>query len=351
MKIAFKPLITILVLLSITICSCYKTPADNTKDINDLKVQVSDLQRRADSLTNALSSSNNNFSALTKSVDSIRIEMAVITSQISTLINDLTSANANINLINTQITELNARYIDLSTRLNYMLSQLSASKAFKYGITFFYTGADSASIYANAYDTTKWHYITVTIDTTRQVKIYIDGLKQLDYYRYNVPYIYSSVYLGASFFTSYSNFYTGLMDELRISNKVRDQREIQDYYSLSVAGTAIGSGNTKNPKQTLDNNTIGLYHFDNISGSKILENSVPSSIQGNLFGNADFVPGLSGNAISFDGITGRATCNMSIQTSPLTVEFWFKSNTIDTRGGTFVCLYGLYTSNIDIFPL
>ena len=82
MKLTFKSLIAIAVIITILISSCQKTPVDYSKDINDLKALVTELQHRSDSLAAALGNTNTNLSNLSKSVDSIKLKLTDIQNQI-----------------------------------------------------------------------------------------------------------------------------------------------------------------------------------------------------------------------------------------------------------------------------
>lgn len=182
-------------------------------------------------------------------------------------------------------------------------------------------------------DTTKWHYVAVAFYDNNRSQIYIDGVKKVDSYRDNVPYNYRNVYLGASLYTSFTDFYQGYIDELRISNKIRSENDIKSYYDKCVSGDY---------SQTLDENSIGLWRFDEKSGNTF-SNEVLNTNNGVLCGNYSFKQGLSGNAIYFDGLTGIGNCNINIPEYTITIEFWFKSS---RPTGTIIQPYGLYSTNI-----
>lgn len=108
-------------------CSCSKQPVDYSKDINDLKALVSELQHRSDSLGTALGNTNTNLSNLSKSVDSIKIKLTDIQTQIDALNLSLNTANANIASINAQLTLLSQQYTSLLEQLNAILAQLNSA--------------------------------------------------------------------------------------------------------------------------------------------------------------------------------------------------------------------------------
>ncbi len=104
--------------------SCTKS-VDYSKDISDLKLAVSNLQKRSDSLATVLNNSNTNLNNLGKTVDSIKSQISFILSQLTSLNSQLVTANANITSINSQILILNQQYADLLIKLNGILAQLA----------------------------------------------------------------------------------------------------------------------------------------------------------------------------------------------------------------------------------
>ena len=321
---------------SLIICSSCQKQLDNTSDISSLKTSIQNLQSRCDSLANALSNTNTTSGTLKLNIDTINAEIKSINTQISLLNTNLNLTNANLLALTTQVLNLNIEYETLLSKIN----SLTNNTLFKFNLLMLYGGVDSMSSNAPIYDTTKWHYIAVTVDTSRQTIIYVDGVQKINYYRVNTTYSYSNVYLGASLFTSFNNFYKGYLDEFRLSKIVRTQKEIQDYYTRSVY--------SNNTTQSLDNNTLGLWHFDEVSGNTFA-NSVPNAPSGVLNGTTAFVTGKSGNSISFDGITGYGNCQLAIQSSPLTFEFWFKTSTVIAgKSATLIQPYGINSSDIDI---
>jgi hypothetical protein len=340
--------------------SCYKDDIDVLKKqivilqtkidslSNALSVNTYLLQKRADSLSSALNITNSNLNQTnlsitnaTKSIDSIRTQLLLINSQIALINKQLQTDNANITAATNQIDALMKQYALLVIRLNNIVNT-----SFIYKIRLNWTSYDTAASVVYIMDSTKWHYVAVTIDNSRQVKVYVDGVLGSDFYRSNVSYFYNELYLGSSYYTSFTQYFKGLIDEFRISNVVRTQKEIQDYYNLSIGGlpVSINIDGVPAPTQTIDIATIGLFHFNETSGTAFA-NAVPNKPAGALFGASTFVKGIAGNAISFDGKTGRGDCNMSLNSAPLTFEFWFKTNTLSTNS-SIIQPYGLYNSDI-----
>ena len=210
-------------------------------------------------------------------------------------------------------------------------SNNSTSSQKKFYISVFYVDGSQAEIL----DTTKWHYVAVLFYPDRRCEIYIDGIKEVDYYRRNLNYQYTDVYLAVSNYLNFHGFYKGYLDELRISNVVRSQMEIQDYYTNYLT--------TNKAAQVADASTIGLWHFNESSGNTFA-NSIQGAQSGALYGGYSFSSaGINGNSIYFNGVDAYGDCKLKIPSSSLTIEFWFKSSTPD---GTILQPYGLYSTNI-----
>ena len=162
----------------------------------------------------------------------------------------------------------------------------------------------------------EWHYIAVT-KSGLNGNVYIDGVLASSSTYSNVPYIWNSLLLGATqgcvSCTPVPN-YSGLIDEVRISNTVRTASEIQNNF------------NSNSPFSS-DANTLGLFHFDSNTGTSIT-NSVGGS-NGVLYGGVAFGTGKFGLGLSFDGIDDYSRISQSIPVNNMTIEFWYKSSDND----------------------
>ncbi|WP_291403328.1 LamG-like jellyroll fold domain-containing protein [Daejeonella sp.] len=301
-------------------------------EIEKMKTQISQLDSRYITILTGLAQNKQQLDALKTQITSVQAEITENLNRISLLTSLLSKQNVDVKDILSQITILKGKMDELKTQMEKLLA---GNNLYEMNLAVNYLDGEKASVS----DTTKWHYISVVFHSDRRTEIYVDGIKKVDSYRDNVNYSYSKLYLGASFYTSFTGFYNGLLDEIRVSKVVRTQKEIQDYYAKSI-------GIDQNPRQTLDNNTVGLWHFDDPINSKTFTNSVSGSTAGNLFGNYKFLKGISGNAIYFDGVTGRGDCNINPPESNMTIEFWFKSS---NPIGTMIQPYGMYSTNIQLY--
>lgn len=179
----------------------------------------------------------------------------------------------------------------------------------------------------------QWHYIAVTKSNNLNGKIYIDGVLVRDSIMENVSYNYTQLYLAVSNCGGYAGYFKGYIDELRVSNVVRSQTEIQNYYS-------------SNQPFTSDANTFGLWHFDETSGT-VINNAMGGS--GSISGGASIQSGKFGNCVYYDGIDGKGDCNVNIPESDITIEFWFKHDGTNPNDVTLIQPFGSYSSNIGLW--
>ena len=161
-------------------------------------------------------------------------------------------------------------------------------------------------------DTAIWHYVALTKNNSLG-SFYFDGNLIVSTNFQNNPYIWNSLLLGATqHCVSCSPVvqYSGLIDELRVSNVARTTSQIQSDYSLNLPFS-------------VDTNTIGLFHFDTIY-SNIIPNAAGSSATS--YGSPYLTTGHFGKALNFDGISDYVNWIQSIPVNNMTVEFWYKSS-------------------------
>ena len=189
----------------------------------------------------------------------------------------------------------------------------------------YYLGNSKSNVTYN-----EWHYVAITKSSTLQGQVYLDGVLIRDTLWQNNSYYYSKLYVGAGFYTSFTGFFKGQIDELRVSNKIRTQSEIQSHYN---SNQAFG----------LDNNTYALFHFDEKTGTVINnEKGGSGTIKGGTYTTGKF-----GSSLNLDGISNYADCNISVPTSNITIEFWFKADGYQSDV-TLIQPYGMYNSNITL---
>ena len=88
-------------------------------------------------------------------------------------------------------------------------------------------------------DTGKWIYIAYSKNSSNVAKLYMNGTLQATGAYLNLSYSWSRIDIGASFFTSYRQWYNGLFDELRVSNVERTSNEIQSNFTNNSSNSGL----------------------------------------------------------------------------------------------------------------
>ena len=176
-----------------------------------------------------------------------------------------------------------------------------------------------------------WHYVVITKDNNLNSNIYIDGVLSNTEIYGSRAFNWYKLYLGASYYTSFNNYFKGWIDDLRISNTVRTSTEILANYNSNLP-------------LTKDANTVSLWKFDETSG-KNFSNQVQGLTNGTLNGNAQFQQGKFSNAVYFDGVNSYGDCNYDMPESNVTLEFWVKLDGIKSPE-TIIQPYGMYSGDV-----
>jgi hypothetical protein len=162
-------------------------------------------------------------------------------------------------------------------------------------------------------DTNQWNYIVIVKDGSNGGKIFKNGQLAASGTYPNISYSWSRLDIGTEFFTGYNAWFKGFVDEVRISNVERTASEIASHYS-------------SNSPFISDVNTIGLWHFDQTTGTTA--NSTTGT-NGTIV-NAQWSTGKFGNSLYYNGSSARTSMSMTIPTSNVTIEFWVKPDPIQT---------------------
>ena len=186
-------------------------------------------------------------------------------------------------------------------------------------------------------DTGQWIYIAYTKNANNVAKLYKNGVLQATGNYMSLNYSWNRIDIGAEFYTSYCCWFKGRLDEVRISNSVRTSTEISNHYN-------------SNSPFTQDANTIGLYHFDESSGSTANGIVGPS---GSLT-NCQWTQGKFGSSLYYNGQNARTQINLSVPTSNYTMEFWvyipnFQNSRVLSTYGINTNSFGLDTNTVQAF--
>lgn len=139
----------------------------------------------------------------------------------------------------------------------------------------------------------------------------------------------------------YSEFFSGLIDDIRIYNRALSQTEISKLYS---------SGQVSR-KQVSNSGLVGYWSMNEGSGTKISDSS-GNGVGGTITG-ATWVNGKRGKALSFDGISNKVSGGDVTVGQFMTISAWIKKNTstgqksfFSNRGGVGAVYFGLQQDRI-----
>jgi hypothetical protein len=181
-------------------------------------------------------------------------------------------------------------------------------------------------------DTSQWNYFAIVKDGSNGGKIYKNGQLVSTGTWGNFSYSWNRLDLGAEFFTSYGGWFNGWIDEVRISNRERTATEISNHFNSSTNFSS-------------DVNTIGLWHFDQSTGTTATSTVGPNG----TVVNAQWNPGRFGNSLYYNGTNARTSMSLTIPTTNVTLEFWIKPNRLQDANP--VSFYGTNTVDFIIDSL
>jgi hypothetical protein len=178
-----------------------------------------------------------------------------------------------------------------------------------------YTNTTVTITSPNSYNDGDWHFITATLSPANGMYLYVDGVLVAS----NNSQITGTIYDGffkigygiLNNWPTYSGYpyFTGLIDEVKISGNEVSAQEVGDYY---LNQTELFS----------DENTIGLWHFNEQKQGDIVD----SGIVGNklISNNTTYSTGKFDNARYFNGVDSYMTAPAGFAdfTAGFTFEFW-----------------------------
>jgi len=121
--------------------------------------------------------------------------------------------------------------------------------------------------------TGEWFFVTMTRDLTNNIKLYVDGvLEDSATCLYTPYYYYSEINIGRN--PGWSEYFNGVIDEVRIWNKVLEQSEIQSNMHKELTGD--------------ENGLIGYWPFNEGTGN-IAFDKTSNNNDGTLYDGATWV--------------------------------------------------------------
>ncbi len=203
-------------------------------------------------------------------------------------------------------------------------------------------GADKQSIRTtNDVVDGQWHHVTVT-RTSSGILIYIDGV--------SVALTVESAGVSSENFTNPANFnlgydngsnyYKGLLDEVRIYNRALSGTEITNLYQTSAKASMNTSENSD-----LTNGLVGLWSFNgaDVSGTTAYDRSGQGN-NGTLTNGPTVTTGKIGQALDFDGTDDRIVVgdiNAMDGLTYMTASAWVKYDNVGVYKGIVTKVNGV----------
>ena len=179
----------------------------------------------------------------------------------------------------------------------------------------------------------KWHHVVGIVDReNNRLKIFVDGKEEYNFTQSFSGSFANTYPLLIGKYNTYGSgpyAFNGLIDEVRIYNRALSENEIRYHYNHTLPKGAQSPVAMKD-----DPSLVGYWSFNEGKGTKIYDQSGKNN-NGTLYlgssGNTDpakaWSPGISGTALSFDGVDDGVTINNSenLKPSKVTLEAWVKS--------------------------
>jgi len=177
-------------------------------------------------------------------------------------------------------------------------------------------------------DDTEWHYVACTVNESENaLKLYIDGKLDASYAKIGtLAANATSLLIGRR-----SDYFNGLIDDVRIYDYARTEEEIRLDYNAGMATHLGPSGKTcsEDPASCMDYGLVGNWDMDEGTGSVLNDNSGNSN-HGTLANGPKWTQGKNGSALQFDGKDDYVNCGSGSSLNDISgvvsIEAWVKNN-------------------------
>lgn len=206
-------------------------------------------------------------------------------------------------------------------------------------------GGGGINCYPMTITANTWYFITGVYDSPSQtLSLYVNGALQVANVGSNVPTSNSGTNLVLGNVSSLGQQFYGTIDDVRIYNRAVSTSEVNQLYHMGSPEGAIkynayyhvlqycngtnwvSAGPVITPPAPVDG-LIGWWKFDEGSGSTAADSSA-YGYDATLSGGTSWTSGKSGDALTLDGISGRAQTNADIiMSATASISFWAKTTT------------------------
>ena len=148
----------------------------------------------------------------------------------------------------------------------------------------------------------QWHHAVLTVDTiARILKLYVDGI-EVDSKTWSTGSVTKPTTTHYLNQRDYKHIFHGLIDEVRIYNRALSAEEITEHYRVGAARLKPNTPLTNKFTSGL----VGYWSFNgqDISGTTAYDRSGQGN-DGTLVNGPKPAPGISGQALEFDGVDDR----------------------------------------------
>lgn len=180
------------------------------------------------------------------------------------------------------------------------------------------------------FNAVNWYYIAFTKPISGNGTLFINGESIGEIAWDSQTYDHFVLNIGASYLVSYDGYFSGTIDEIRVTNKIKDATELKDHFDADQPFA-------------VEDQTAFIWKFDEGSGNQFF--NANNDLTGNLYGDPTWVEGKYGKAIKYDGIDDRGRVNVDLVEYNVTYEFWVKFDGGTSESSqTIIQPYGSTTS-------
>ena len=177
------------------------------------------------------------------------------------------------------------------------------------------------------FNRTNWYYLAYTKSADGSGAVFINGDEIGKLQWNNDAYNHAKLNIATHYFTSYDQFFSGSIDEIKVSNIAKNNAEIKQYFDSNLSFQEEAS-------------TLQIWKFDEGAGNEFY--NIDNDLTGNLYGAPQWVDGKFGKAVDYDGIDDRGDVIFDLPENTFTYEMWVRfDGDLQETGQTIIQPYGL----------